>query len=50
MVEENKSISEIWFGGDYTFWDRNSPTPNPAISKQWFVSPPGFDDMLRERF
>jgi hypothetical protein len=43
-------MSEVWFGGDLKYWDRNSPHPDKTISGRWWSSPPGFDDMLRENY
>ena len=43
-------IDVEWFGGDKKVWDRNSQHTDMAIVKRWFMSPPGFDDMLRDTY
>ena len=47
---KSKHISEVWFGGALSDWDRDSLCPWPEVKKQWFVSTPEFDQKLRDDY
>ncbi len=49
-MQQKKTIEEVWYGGDLSFWDRNSKQEGTTITTKWFKSSKEFDDMLRTEF
>ena len=43
-------ISDVWFGGPISVFDRDSSKPDPEVGKRWWVATPEFNQMLKDHY